>query len=239
MLGEPSTKLQMEMVSKRLGIQLPPSYAAFLGLHNGWMDFVGTAMLLPAEEYDQPWVASRISRIRSPFKEFFDDHGPVARGSNCGFRLLAGQGDRDALASSQSIGLDDDRDGKSVERRHCLGDRLGANIVGGRDCGSPAKILGEALGSFQLRRRGIGPEYAESGRPQRIGYPAHEGGLRSDDDEVGIDRAGQLNHCMWLARVDGDAIGPAGDARVTRRRDQASARRRLPKPPGERILPTA
>ncbi len=74
MLGVPCNEKQLAQVAKKVGCALPPSYVAFLRLHNGWTDFAaGGAMLLPAEEYDQDWFGKRMSDLRGHLREFFDE----------------------------------------------------------------------------------------------------------------------------------------------------------------------
>jgi len=69
-LNPPATAAQIADVERRLGATLPPSYRAFLGLHNGWTDFTGGAMILPSEEFDKPWVDQRTKRIHEHIREF-------------------------------------------------------------------------------------------------------------------------------------------------------------------------
>ncbi|MEM9458375.1 MAG: SMI1/KNR4 family protein [Myxococcota bacterium] len=63
-LRPPATDEQIRKLAKRFGGRIPPSYEAFLRLHNGWMSFSGNAMLLPADEHDEPWVAERLAWFR-------------------------------------------------------------------------------------------------------------------------------------------------------------------------------
>jgi hypothetical protein len=69
-LNPPASAAQIADVERRLGASLPPTYRAFLEQHNGWTDFTGGAMLLPADEYGQPWVAKRTKRIHEHIREF-------------------------------------------------------------------------------------------------------------------------------------------------------------------------
>jgi len=72
-LGPPCTSSELDEVARKLGTKLPPSYAAFLALHNGWTDFMANAGLLSVQERDQPWVEERIGEFREQLIEFFDE----------------------------------------------------------------------------------------------------------------------------------------------------------------------
>ena len=50
-----------------VGGPLPPSYRAFLELHNGWSDFDGGLPLLSTEDQSEEWVHDAKQRIRSLF----------------------------------------------------------------------------------------------------------------------------------------------------------------------------
>jgi hypothetical protein len=63
--GKPATATQIAALERRIGRPLPPSYKAFLQLHNGWADFAGGAKLLAVEDHDSPWVRKRIDQIGS------------------------------------------------------------------------------------------------------------------------------------------------------------------------------
>lgn len=51
-------------VSALLGGPVPPTYAAFLRLHNGWLKYSGAAQLLPAGEQGATWVCERVSSMK-------------------------------------------------------------------------------------------------------------------------------------------------------------------------------
>jgi hypothetical protein len=77
-LGPPATRKQIAKVEKMLGKPLPPSYRAFLELHNGWSGFDGDGKLLAVEDYESDWVQGKVNRIevlfgennqKSPFKK--------------------------------------------------------------------------------------------------------------------------------------------------------------------------
>jgi hypothetical protein len=68
--GPPSTEAELATVRADLGRPLPPSYEAFLRLHNGWTDFIGEAPLLRAQDRHEPWFARRLARVRAHLTEF-------------------------------------------------------------------------------------------------------------------------------------------------------------------------
>ena len=61
-LGPPATPTQIAKLERRLGV-LPPSYRAFLELHDGWARFDGEARILSSEDYDDDWVSERIADL--------------------------------------------------------------------------------------------------------------------------------------------------------------------------------
>jgi len=71
-LGKPCTAAQLAMAEQDLGQPLPPSYRAFLELHNGWTDFIREAPILAVEARHKPWFRRRAKEIRCHLKEFND-----------------------------------------------------------------------------------------------------------------------------------------------------------------------
>jgi SMI1 / KNR4 family (SUKH-1) len=69
-LGKPSSPTQIATLEKGLGKPLPPSYKAFLDLHNGWSDFAGDAKLLAVEDHGSEWVKERLLDLDELFDEF-------------------------------------------------------------------------------------------------------------------------------------------------------------------------
>lgn len=59
-LGPPASPDQIAKLEKILRRRLPPSYHAFLELHNGWSDFDGGSKLLATEDQEAQWVKERI-----------------------------------------------------------------------------------------------------------------------------------------------------------------------------------
>jgi hypothetical protein len=60
-LGPPAGAAQLAELEQRLGYPLPPSYRAFLELHNGWDNFAGGSKLLAVEDHGREWVRERIA----------------------------------------------------------------------------------------------------------------------------------------------------------------------------------
>jgi len=74
MLFAGATDTDIDAVADLLGGPVPPSYAAFLRLHNGWDGYNGGAKLLTAGEQSAPWVHERLEEIR----EVLQDNGAGA-----------------------------------------------------------------------------------------------------------------------------------------------------------------
>jgi hypothetical protein len=73
--GPPASQYQIEQLESILGRSLPPSYRAFLELHNGWSNFAGGAKLLAVEDHGSEWVkqqmdywSSLVDDGKDPFK---------------------------------------------------------------------------------------------------------------------------------------------------------------------------
>ena len=165
--------------------------------------------------------------------------GPSPAASDRGLGFAPGHGDRHAFAGRQPVRLDHHGNGEAIERRQPVGGALDANIIRRRNSVRPAQILGEALGAFELRRGRARAEHGDPGGAQRVGDPGDQRRFGPDHDQVGGRCPGELDHRRRIARVDGDALGPARDSGIAGRGDQPLAARRLPKAPGERILATA
>jgi len=69
-LGKPCTAAQLAMAEQDLGQSLPPSYRAFLELHNGWTDFIREAPVLAVEARHKPWFRRRAKEIRDHQRSF-------------------------------------------------------------------------------------------------------------------------------------------------------------------------
>lgn len=60
-LAPPASPEQITRLERELGRRLPPSYRAFLELHNGWSNFAGGSRILGTEDHGQTWVKERIA----------------------------------------------------------------------------------------------------------------------------------------------------------------------------------
>ena len=112
-------------------------------------------------------------------------------------------GDGDALAGGEPVRLH--HDGEVV--LHHIGARsvaVGeAAVVGGRDAGLAAEILGEALGAFELRRRFRRAEGADAGGRKIVDEAGDERRLRPDDDEVDRLARQKATTAAWSAGSSG------------------------------------
>jgi hypothetical protein len=69
-LGPPCSAQQLARLAQVFGGNLPPSYRAFMALHNGWAGFSGGAKILAAEDYDSGWVKARLAELNENLHEF-------------------------------------------------------------------------------------------------------------------------------------------------------------------------
>jgi hypothetical protein len=79
-LGNPASEKQIAGLERALGWKLPPSYRAFLELHDGWSKFDGDGKLLSIEDQGSKWVKSRIGDFNELFAED-DDESPFDVGA--------------------------------------------------------------------------------------------------------------------------------------------------------------
>src|SRR5688572_16623494 len=77
-LGLPADPAQLDALEQHLGRALPPSYRAFLELHNGWDEFSGGSKLLAVEDHGRDWVCERIAYWDDLFED--DSVNPFQRG---------------------------------------------------------------------------------------------------------------------------------------------------------------
>lgn len=68
-VGKPTSLQQLAKLEKKLGKPLPPSYKAFLELHNGWDGFAAGAKLLAADDHPSELVEERLADMRELFPE--------------------------------------------------------------------------------------------------------------------------------------------------------------------------
>jgi hypothetical protein len=68
-LGPPATPQQLAELERLLGKSLPPSYRAFMALHNGWDEFQGDFQLLSVEDRQSAMVKARSEEMGAFFPE--------------------------------------------------------------------------------------------------------------------------------------------------------------------------
>jgi SMI1/KNR4 family protein SUKH-1 len=93
-LGEPCSPSQIATLERILGKPLPPSYRAFLELHNGWKKFVGGARLLAVEDQESAWVKKRLEDLDTLFFEDEEAENPFKEGV---IPVLLGEDERSFL----------------------------------------------------------------------------------------------------------------------------------------------
>lgn len=83
-LGPPATEDELAQLSHVVGFALPPSWRAFLSLHNGWRDFRGAAKILSTADCTAPWVKQRVrdweDLLDGQVNPFGDGRQPVLLG---------------------------------------------------------------------------------------------------------------------------------------------------------------
>jgi hypothetical protein len=92
-LGPPATTQQIAKLEKRLGKPLPPSYRAFLELHNGWEHFDGGENLLSVEDQNSDWVKEclkMVSMFYLAVDEEEREENPLEKGA---IPILFGEGE--------------------------------------------------------------------------------------------------------------------------------------------------
>ena len=146
---------------------------------------------------------------------------PRQLGVHVGVRLLQRVGDQHALPGGQAVGLD--HPGSRQLAQESLGRlRVGEHPEpGGGHAGLVQHLLHEGLGALQLGPVRPGPEHQPAGRPQPVGQPVDQRGLRPDDEQIGVDLLGGGGHAGQgvtfrggaadprVARGDDDIGGPA------------------------------
>jgi len=84
--GEPATAESLLALEKRIGKPIPPSYRAFLELHDGWKHFSGGVHLLSVEDQSSDWVREWLGMLDMAFVAIKEpnpfEHGavPIALG---------------------------------------------------------------------------------------------------------------------------------------------------------------
>lgn len=79
-LGSPCSPQQIAKLEKRFGRPLPPSYRAFLELHNGWGEVSGDAKFLAVEDHGKEWVSEHLDDLSEIFDEM-DQDNPFSGGA--------------------------------------------------------------------------------------------------------------------------------------------------------------
>ena len=92
-LGEPATPEQIAKLERRLGKPLPPSYRAFLELHNGWESFDGSLNLLSVQDQESDWVKEWLKMLLTLFRAVKEEN-PFEKGA---IPVLLGEGEHDFL----------------------------------------------------------------------------------------------------------------------------------------------
>ena len=79
-LSESASPQQIAALEGILRKPLPPSYRAFLGLHNGWSNFAGDAKILSVDDQEAEWVKERVKSLGFLFQEF-EAEDPFTKGA--------------------------------------------------------------------------------------------------------------------------------------------------------------
>jgi SMI1 / KNR4 family (SUKH-1) len=79
-LGKPCSPGQIAALEGILGKALPPSYRAFLELHNGFENFIGNQNLLAVEDQQADWVEEEVDTLNDLFEEHGGDN-PFEKGA--------------------------------------------------------------------------------------------------------------------------------------------------------------
>ena len=66
----PATEGQVAAYERECGFPLPPSFRAFLLLHDGWPDFLGDAAILGTGWRKLDWTDEALEALEAPFEEF-------------------------------------------------------------------------------------------------------------------------------------------------------------------------
>ena len=166
------------------------------------------------------------------------DHHPLAalgvgeRGGTIGR-------DDDALAGSEAVVLDHVGGTELVQRRRGLVRRGAQPGRGGGHAGRCHHVLGERLGSLELRGGGRGAEAGDSPLGDGVRDPGDQRRLGTDDDQVHAELLGQRGDIGTVHRVDVVESGDGGDPGVARRGVHLGDVRVEGECPGQRVLAPA
>ena len=97
-LGPRCSAAQLKTLEKKLGGTIPPSYRAFLELHNGWENLAGDAKILAVEDHGSKWVKKRLDWLSVLFYDQGDD--PLEKGA---IPLLLGPDAREVVLLDPSV----------------------------------------------------------------------------------------------------------------------------------------
>ena len=148
--------------------------------------------------------------------------------AHAGEGLLGGLGHDDALASGQTVSLDD---AGAIELAHVGlgGPGLGEALVAGRgNAGALHDLLGEELGALHLRGVAVGTKAGDAGGAHRVAHALDERGLRADDHETDTVRRSEVCHGDGVVLVEALGEGCLGeDAAVAGRSPELAGARAL------------
>ena len=144
-----------------------------------------------------------------------------------GVELVLRRADEHALARRQAVGLDD---AGHAGDRHRLRER---------DAGGAHDVLREPLRPLDPRRRRARPEDRDARAAELVGHTGDERRLGPDHDEVGRERARQLEQALAVLGADGMAPSDRRDPGVARGGVDLLDHRALRELPGKRMLPPA
>jgi hypothetical protein len=127
--------------------------------------------------------------------------------------------DEDALAGRQPVGLDDLRPGGAALEVGLGRTRAVEAAVGGAgDLVALEELLREGLRALDARARGAWAEREDVRGAELVRETETEGLLGSDDDEVDLLAAREIDEAEEVVRGDGDVLGVLGGARDCRER---------------------
>jgi hypothetical protein len=111
-LGPPCSAMDLARLERALGAPLPPSYRAFMELHDGWGGFRGDAKILAVGDREQAWVKDAMGNLNDLFDEFGQGN-PIKTGC---FVIMVGE------TSNWSLFLDPSKSGPEGEMEVALFD---------------------------------------------------------------------------------------------------------------------
>lgn len=146
----------------------------------------------------------------------FLQHG--ADGLFGGGKILTNE---DPLAGGEAAGFNDDGEGLAAEVIDCGGDGIEAFPCGGGDVMPLKEGLAERLTAFEAGGVPAGAEDGKSGGAEMVGDAGGEGGFGADNDQTGVDFAGEGEDGGGVAGIDGAGFGFGCDTAIARGDDGA------------------